>query len=202
MDKPVACEPILVWRKAERRRLIQERLAISPEDRKKYAARIAESMLRFVGSLAGHTISFYWPLQGEPDLRPWLENLPEAGGQACLPLVVTKGAPLIFRKWRRGERLVSGVWNIPIPADGAEVVPDIVIAPLVGYDQACYRLGYGGGYFDRTLAALSPRPHVIGVGYAQAAIASINPLWHDVPMDVIVTERGITRPSPVRGTLT
>ena len=89
-----------------------------------------------------------------------------------------------------------------MPADGSEVIPDIVIAPVVGYDRNCYRLGYGGGFFDHTLAALSPRPVIIGVGYVQAAITSIHPLPHDIPMTVIVTEHGIIVPavSPTRHT--
>lgn len=102
-----------------------------------------------------------------------------------------KNAPLIFRRWRAGEPLVRGVWNIPVPADGPELTPDVVIAPLVGYDRQSYRLGYGGGFFDRTLAALQKKPRAIGVGYSRAAMTTIYPLAHDVPMDMIVTEEGI-----------
>ena len=112
-----------------------------------------------------------------------------------MPVVIAKNAPLVFRAWKSGDKLVSGAWNIPVPADGGEVIPDIVIAPVVGYDKNCYRLGYGGGFFDRTLAALSPRPIIIGVGYTQAAITSIHPLPHDIPMTVIVTEHGIIAPA-------
>ena len=84
--------------------------------------------------------------------------------------------------------MVRGVWNIPVPADGIQVVPDIVIAPVVGFDPEGYRLGYGGGYYDRTLAAWSRKPRVIGVGDSGAAIATIYPLLHDIPMDAIVTD--------------
>jgi 5,10-methenyltetrahydrofolate synthetase len=83
-----------------------------------------------------------------------------------------------------------GVWNIPVPADGAELAPDITIAPVVGHDPGCYRLGYGGGFFDRTLAALEPRPMAIGVGHPVAAIRTIYPQPHDIPMDAIVTGAG------------
>jgi 5-formyltetrahydrofolate cyclo-ligase len=154
----------------------------------------------FIGKLSDRLVSAYWPFRGEPDLRPWMEGLAERGGSCASPIVIERHAPLVFRTWRKGSKLVSGVWNIPVSADGAEVVPDIVIAPVVGFDAACYRLGYGGGFFDRTLAALSPRPIIIGVGYAQAAIASIQPLPHDIPMDVIVTEREILVPAlaPIR----
>jgi len=90
---------------------------------------------------------------------------------------------------------VPGLCKIPVPADGDDVVPNIVIAPVVGFDEACFSLGYGGGFFDRTLAALAPRPVIIGVGYAQAAMTTIHPLPHDVPMDVIVIEREIILPT-------
>ena len=97
--------------------------------------------------------------------------------------------------WKPGDRLVPGVWNIPIPADGAEASPDVVIAPVVGFDSACYRLGYGGGFFDRTLASLPHRPLAIGVGYDATSVSTIYPLPHDVPMEAIVTEREILRPT-------
>ena len=84
--------------------------------------------------------------------------------------------------------------TIPVPAAGEEVCPDIVIAPVVGYDRNAYRLGYGGGYFDRTLAAIPRRPMIIGVGYSQAAIPTIYPQLHDIPMDKIVIERDIFIP--------
>jgi 5-formyltetrahydrofolate cyclo-ligase len=88
-----------------------------------------------------------------------------------------------------------GFWNIPVPADGAQVMPTIVIAPVVGFDPDCYRLGYGGGYFDRTLVAMPAGTRVIGVGYAQAAIPTIHPQPHDIPMNLIVTEKGTLSPS-------
>jgi len=84
------------------------------------------------------------------------------------------------------------VWNTPVPTEGEEVLPDVVIAPLVGFDAACYRLGHGGGFFDRTLASLRRRPRVIGVGYGRLALRTIYPQPHDVPMDFIMTEDGTT----------
>ena len=119
----------------------------------------------------------------------------ERGGASALPVVVQRHAPLTFRRWRRGDALEPGVWNIPVPADGAIVTPDIVIAPVVGFDPACFRLGYGGGFFDRTLAALPRRPRIVGVGYARQEIRTIFPQAHDVPMDMIVTEAGIVAPA-------
>jgi 5,10-methenyltetrahydrofolate synthetase len=102
-------------------------------------------------------------------------------------VVIEKAHPLQFRHYRPGDRLEKGVWNIPIPADGAVVTPDIVIAPVVGVDPDRYRLGYGGGFFDRTLAALPRKPLAIGIGYQMQEIDTIYPQPHDVPMDIIIT---------------
>jgi 5,10-methenyltetrahydrofolate synthetase len=177
------------WRKSERERLINARLAIAAEERLQYAQRIAAGLDRLIGDPSGHVISVYWPFRGEPDLRSWMTDIHNRGGRCALPVVVKRNKPLVFRLWEPGTRLERGVWNIPIPANGAEVNPDVVIAPVVGFDPACYRLGYGGGFFDRTLAALPTKPRAIGVGYACAAIATIYPQAHDIPMDAIMTEK-------------
>jgi 5,10-methenyltetrahydrofolate synthetase len=185
---------VMHWRKSERTRLINKRLEMSVSIRKCNSDRIAEQLDALIGDVPGRIVSAYWPLRGEPDLREWLERVTSRGGRCALPVVVEKQAPLVFRTWRRGEKLERGVWNIPVPVAGEEVVPDVVIAPVVGYDRDAYRLGYGGGYFDRTLAAISRRPLIIGVGYSQAAIATIYPQPHDIPMNKIVTERDILIP--------
>ena len=142
------------------------------------------------GSLHGLTISAWWPIKAELNLRNWMAGLAARGAQAALPLVVTQGAPLIFRPWTSQTRMERGVWSIPVPAEGPEVTPDITLAPVVGWDAVGFRLGYGGGYFDRTLAALSPRPFAIGVGLDAARLPTIFPQPHDIPMQVIVTETG------------
>jgi 5-formyltetrahydrofolate cyclo-ligase len=182
---------VVRWRKAERERLIAARLAIPGDARRAWSQRIAERLDAALGDIAGRIVSAYWPIRGEPDLRLWMEGLAERGGTSALPVVVQRHAPLTFRRWRRGETLEPGVWNIPVPSNDAPVTPDIVIAPVVGFDSACYRLGYGGGFFDRTLAAFTRPPRIIGVGYARQEIRTIYPQAHDVPMDVIVTEAGI-----------
>lgn len=119
-----------------------------------------------------------------------MARLAERGGRTALPVCVKRAAPMIFRAWAQGKPLERGVWNIPVPPETAEtVIPDIVIAPVVGFDGENYRLGYGGGYFDRTLANLSAKPRVIGAGYACAKMPTIYPQSYDVPMDMIVTEQ-------------
>ena len=138
------------------------------------------------------TLGVYWPFQAEFDPRPLIDWVIAQGSAVALPAVVDKKGPLEYRAWRPGEALVDGVWNIPIPEDREVVMPQAVLAPLVGFDRQCYRLGYGGGYFDRTLAALSPRPLAIGVGFEMSQIETIFPQSFDIAMDVIVTE-GRTR---------
>ena len=183
---------VMRWRKAERERLIAARMAMDAAERRGLAAAIAKRLDAALGDIAGRIVSTYWPFRGEPDLRPWMEAVAVRGGRCALPIVVEKGAPLIFRTWRHGETLARGVWNIPIPEAGVEVTPDVVISPVVGFDRDAFRLGYGGGFFDRTLAGLAAkgfRPLVVGVGYGLAEIPTIHPLPHDIPMSGIVTER-------------
>jgi 5,10-methenyltetrahydrofolate synthetase len=182
---------VMRWRKTERERLIAERLAISANQRQVMAEVIAQHVEAAIGDARGLTVSCYWPFRGEPDLRGLMERIASLGAQCALPVVVERARPLIFRAWSPGEPLEKGIWNIPVPSAGAEVVPDIVIAPVVGFDRGHYRLGYGGGYYDRTLAAMTHGPRFLGVGYARAAISTIYPQPHDIPMDLIVTENGI-----------
>lgn|SRR5690606_17579009 len=186
---------VMRWRKAERERLIKARLAIASEERRTLSQRIAGRLAQEIGDPAGLIVSAYWPFRGEPDLREFLKQITAQGGQPALPVVVAKARPLIFRAWRPKEPLERGVWNIPVPAEGAPVVvPDVVIAPVIGFDPGCYRLGFGGGFYDRTLAALPQRPRVYGVGFGVAAIPTIFPQPHDIPLDCVVTEEKIVFP--------
>jgi len=180
------------WRTVERERLVALRRAIPAEERRGLSDRIARELDRLLGDLSGKTVAGYLPFRGEPDLRAWIEGLSMHGAIAALPVVVAPRSPLEFRTWSRGEPLRPGVWNIPVPAGGTVVTPDVVIAPVVGYDAACYRLGHGGGYYDRTLAALPRRPRIVGVGYERLALRTIYPQTYDVPMDAIVTESGVS----------
>lgn len=174
---------VMRWRKAERARLIAARQAMAVADRQAAEARIRAAL----EGETGRVIGIYWPFKGEPDLRTWARG---QGAAVALPVVVEKGRPLEFRLWQPGAALVRGVWDIPVPAEGAEVVrPDLVIAAVVGVDPQGFRLGYGGGFYDRTLAALRAAgagPRVIGVGFAFQAIPTIFPLDHDIPMDRVI----------------
>lgn len=185
---PLSGPDLARWRKAERERLIALRLAVPAEARARAAAAIARRLDDAVAIGPDTIVSAYWPFRGELDLRGWLGTVVARGGRAALPVVVARGQPLVFRDWHPGAPLERGVWNIPIPAEGAEVVPNVVIAPLVGVDPLNYRLGYGGGFFDRTLAAMTGPRRVIGVGLDCARIATIHPQWHDIAMDLVLTE--------------
>jgi 5,10-methenyltetrahydrofolate synthetase len=141
-------------------------------------------------------IAVYWPIRGEPDLRGWMERAHAAGATALLPVVVKKSAPLIFRNWSPGCAMDRGAWNIPVPAEGRTITPDVVVSPLLGVDDACFRLGNGGGYYDRTLAEMDPLPRVIGVGFPDCRIPTIFPMPWDIPMQVVVLADGSVRHPP------
>jgi 5,10-methenyltetrahydrofolate synthetase len=196
---PEQARDVARWRRAERIRLLAARDALSVEARRAageaLCTRVRAVIDAHLGPLAGRTVAGYWPIKGEPDLRPLLAALDAAGAVVALPVVETRAAPLIFRRWAPGAPMVRGIWNIPVPPpDAPAVIPDLALAPLVGWDAAGYRLGYGGGYFDRTLAALRPRPFTIGVGFASAELPTIFPQPHDIPLDAIVTESGPAAP--------
>ncbi|RMH47501.1 MAG: 5-formyltetrahydrofolate cyclo-ligase [Alphaproteobacteria bacterium] len=199
---PVQARDVARWRRAERARLLAERRALGAAERARMTRALADQLARFVasrfGSVAGRVVAGYWPIKGEPDLRPLLAEWHRAGARVALPVVEAKAAPLVFRSWAPETRMVRGDWGIPVPPpEAARLTPEIVLAPLVGW-ALCddggvggWRLGHGGGYFDRTLAALDPRPFGIGVGFSAARLPTIFPQPHDMPLDAIVTEAGV-----------
>ena len=175
------------WRKAERSRLIALRCALPAEDRALHTAAIVRQLDEMIAAGSNEIVSTYWPIRGEPDLRSWMRAACLRGLRIALPVAVELGKPLTFREWRPDAAMARGLWKIPYPATGPEVSPTTVLAPLVGFDSTCYRLGYGGGFFDRTLAAMSRKPVAIGLGFPQLRIPTIFPQRHDIPMDWIVT---------------
>jgi 5,10-methenyltetrahydrofolate synthetase len=139
--------------------------------------------------------AFCWPIKHEPDVRPLLASWRSADVRAALPVVVAESEALRFREWSPESRLEADRYGIPTPSTGEWLTPDLILLPLNGFDGAGYRLGYGGGYFDRTLAALSPRPLAVGVGFEINRVASIRPQAHDQRLDWIITEKGAFRPT-------
>ena len=185
----------MAWRRAERVRLIEARLRVPVEDRRQASERIIRALQRYCSEHAlletPAIVSGYWPMRGEPDLRPLLGQLHESGHRVVMPVVAAKGTPLEFRRWYPGAAMEPGFWNIPVPVDPELHTPQVLLAPVVGFDGCNYRLGYGGGYFDRTLAllrGLQVRFHAIGVGFASTALPTIHPMAHDIAMDGMVTD--------------
>ena len=174
------------WRRDMRARLIEARMAVPADARTEAAAVIAERLAGLVKP--GQVFSFYWPMKGELDFRPLAARLHALGITPALPVVVQKQQPMLFRPWAPKAAMRRGIWNIPEPATEDTVVPDVTLAPVVGFSEDGYRLGYGGGYFDRTLAVLAPRPLAIGVGLDIQRIETIRPMPHDIRLDAIMTE--------------
>ncbi len=181
------------WRKARRQELIAARAAIEPQKREEWNRRITAALETGFEVPAGTVVGFCWPHKGEFDARFAVRRWREGGAIAALPAVVEKTGPLQFRKWWPGAPMRPEVYDIPVP-DGTEVLlPDIAVVPMNGFDRHGYRLGYGGGYFDRTLAALGRRVLAVGVAFEALRLDTIFPQSHDIPMDFVLTETGIYR---------
>jgi 5-formyltetrahydrofolate cyclo-ligase len=186
-------EEVRYWRGLVRDDLIQSRTAISADVRRALGKRACTRLVQAVDLKTYGVLGFYWPIRGEFDVRGIAKQHLLCGGQVALPVVVQKSAAVEFWRWHPGMPMQTGIWNIPIPKVRDVLKLDAVIVPLVGYDESGFRLGYGGGYFDRTLAAATPRPYAIGLGYADSALQTIYPQSHDIPMNLIVTEQSVLR---------
>jgi 5-formyltetrahydrofolate cyclo-ligase len=180
-------DQVKAWRRGKRLELIEHRRAKSAAERNHTSEAVLKHLLESIDAGASPTLGLYWPIRGELDLRPLARRHVAAGGTVALPVVVRAAAPVEFWRWEPGVRMVRGLWNIPVPKERRPVTPDVLVIPLVGFDRARYRLGYGGGFYDRTLAAATPRPHTIGVGFADAELPTIYPQGHDIALDRIVT---------------
>ena len=184
------------WRKAMREKLIAARAALPAATLDEYRQRIDRSLELSFPGLAHCRLAFCWPIKGEYDARHFARTLRERGALTALPVVVAPKKPLVFREWHPGVTLAVGALNISYPVDSPEVQPNAVILPMNGWDAQGYRLGYGAGFFDRTLASLEKRPITIGVSYELGRLETIFPQAWDIPMDYVVTERGVYRRDP------
>jgi 5-formyltetrahydrofolate cyclo-ligase len=159
-------------------------------------AAAAENFFGAIPVPAGAVVSGYWPMADEMDPRPILHRLAAAGHVIGLPVVIGRGAPLVFRRWHPGTDLVAGTFGVMTPGPEApEVVPRVVLVPLLAFDRAGYRLGYGGGFYDRTLEALRAKGEVlaVGLGYACQEVAAVPREPTDQRLDWLVTERAVIR---------
>jgi 5,10-methenyltetrahydrofolate synthetase len=189
-------EALKSWRRSQRERLIRERAALDAATLERCRRRMDVFLERSFPGLAGRRVAFCWPIKNEYDARHFARTLRERGSLTALPVVVAPKQPLVFREWHPGVALAKGALDIPYPERSPEVVPEAVLLPMKGWDAQGYRLGYGAGFFDRTLAALASRPVVIGVSYEQARLDTIHPQPWDLPVDYVVTERGVYRRDP------
>ena len=193
-------DELKLWRKAERERLIAARSALDQATLERYRRSIDAHLRRSFPGLASAKLAFCWPIKGEYDARHLVRTLREHGALTALPVVIAPKQPLVFREWHPGVEMAVGPLDIPYPVNSGEIVPDAVLLPMNGWDAAGYRLGYGGGFFDRTLMNFQKKPVIIGVAYEMARMETIHPQSWDVPVDWVVTERGVYRRDA--GTLT
>lgn len=150
-----------------------------------------------LGLAAGAVVAGYWPLGDEIDPRPLMAALAGLGCRLALPVVVARAAPLEFRAWAAGDALEAGPHGTAHPPEAApRLHPDVLLVPLLGFDRGGWRLGYGGGYYDRTLESLRENAQVkaIGLAFAAQEMAAVPRDGHDQPLDVIVTERELIEP--------
>jgi len=159
-------------------------------------ARLAERFLEVIDVPASAPVSGFWPIRTEIDVMPLLRALAARGHPIALPVVAGAAQPLVFRAWREGDTMAEGPWGIREPLDGApEIAPQVLLVPLLAFDRTGYRLGYGGGFYDRSLAALRGKGAAVAVGAAWAAqeVAAVPRDGRDQPLDWVVTEREALR---------
>lgn len=183
-------------KRALRKALIEQRLAGA--DRLQRAAALQQVLRIWLLGRSEQVIGAYWPIKGEFDPLPALHRWKEDGellAQAQrrrigLPVVDKISGTLSFHVWYPGCATEEDAYGIPKPKDTERIVPTLLVVPCVGYGPGGFRLGYGGGFYDRTLAALQPRPYTLGLGYAPGFIEDLEPEAHDVPLDAILNDHG------------
>lgn len=180
------------WRsfRAElRQRMIAVRTGLTLAKRQICEAAIQQRLLAFFSQHQPGCLAWCPAIRGECDVQPAILLLAERGWQLSMPVVEARAAPMIFRPWQPDMAMRSDPHGIPIPDTDAIARPDWILAPVVAFDQAGFRLGYGGGYFDRTLASLQPPPIVLGIAFELQRVATLWPQAHDWPLDGVITER-------------
>lgn len=181
------------WRKHQRKQLIAAREALPADVHQQWSQAISDLLKQGLSQLQEMTIGIYWPFRGEYDPRLIAEYFIQQGATLALPEVIGKHQPLCFREWLPDTPMKEGAYGIPVPINARAVMLDAIIIPMVGFDQQGYRLGYGSGYFDRTLATYYPQPLTIGIAFEMQRLKNLYPQPHDIAMHYIVTEVDIFR---------
>lgn len=177
-------------RTALRQEMIDAREALPAEEHQQLSEAIDGHLEILLAACQPRIIGFCWPFRAEFDCRPLVIRWRLRGTRCCLPVVTSPQEPLQFRAWHPDSEMLTDRYGIHYPATGESLIPDVLLMPVNAFDDQGYRLGYGAGYFDRTLAALAPPPLAIGIGFELARVASIEPAPHDIPLDAVVTETG------------
>jgi 5,10-methenyltetrahydrofolate synthetase len=176
-------------RSAMRARLLAARQDLEGRAEKERA--LATRVARWLRTMPVTRLAFYWPIRGEPDLRravgAWLAE--DSHRRAALPVMVE--GLLEFAPWTLDTPMAAGPMGIAVPARHARLTPQLLLIPCVGVDRLRYRLGYGGGYYDRTLAKMDPRPVTVGIVFECGRVDSVGPQPHDLRLDLVVTEAGV-----------
>jgi 5,10-methenyltetrahydrofolate synthetase len=189
-------------KRALRKELIERRTQLP--DRLKRADMLQQVMRIWLVGRPDAIIGAYWPIKGEFDPLPALHRWKEDGElldepqmrRIALPVVDKLHQTLKFHAWFPGCPMEEDAYGIPKPKDTEVVVPTLLFVPCVGYTVGGYRLGYGGGFYDRTLASLVPKPFTVGLGYACGFVDDFEPEPHDVPLDALLNELGVVWPIP------
>jgi 5,10-methenyltetrahydrofolate synthetase len=178
-------------RKMLRRQLQLERQSLV--DRLQRAAHLQEVLRVWLVSRPESTIGAYWPIKGEFDALPALYRWSEAdpARRIGLPVVNRETKKMRFHVWYPGCPMEDDAYGIPKPKDTEAFEPQLLLVPCVGFGPGGVRLGYGGGFYDRTIAALQPRPFTAGLAYAHAFVPWLKAELHDVPLDAVLTEDGV-----------
>ena len=179
------------WRKKKRIELLACREAVTNNDRSRWGIEISSLLEYGFPVLCKSTVGFYWSYRGEYDPQPTMSALQTRGAVLALPEIEGKEKPLYFRRWWKEAPMKIGSYNIPVTDNTERVTVNAIIVPMLGFDTKGYRLGYGAGYYDRTISGMNPRPLLIGVAFEILRLEDIYPRPHDVAMDFIVTEAGI-----------
>ncbi len=185
--RSIYCDTLLRDLKAEMRQAaFRRREACDPV---LAGQQLSDHVLRECLPEAGQVAALFWPMQGEIDIRPLLYALEQRGQKVCLPVTGKRGAPLVFRQWHPDVPLVAGKFGTSHP-DGPKLVPDWLLVPLLAFDRDGHRLGYGAGYYDRTLAAL-PNAFTVGAAFAALEVPEVPTGPDDVALRAIATEVGV-----------